>query len=114
MQVNVEAGAGSYTLGCCPDPPLIAFDDAFADGKPQTGTGVFVLIEPLEQAEDFIGILRRKADTVILNRNEPHLPLLLCLNLDARYLPRRLIFKRIGDQVLEDLAQLSRVCLYGR
>ena len=66
------AGCAFALNGLGPHLPFVAFHDSLADGQPEPGSGVFVLVKALEETKDAHRMLRLKADAVVLHRDDPH------------------------------------------
>src|SRR5438874_8229547 len=89
-----------------PDAPPVALDHLLADGKADAGAGVLTHgMQPLEQHEDALEVLRLDADAVVGDRDTPLGVFLHRRDMDAR---RRLTaeLERVADEVLEKLRQL--------
>src|SRR5688572_204237 len=86
-----------------PDTAAVTFDDLFAYRQTDPGARVlFARVQPLKDAEDPIRILRRNANAVITDRNEPFIPLVLDANVNPRS-PLTAILDGVADQVLKHL-----------
>ena len=81
--VSCRAAAGSVKrnvvpspgLGLDPDAPAVALDDLLADRQADAGARVLVAaVQPLEDDEDPLDVLRLDADAVVAHREEPGSP----------------------------------------
>src|SRR5882762_2709627 len=92
-----------------PDSPAMPFDDLFADGKPDAGSGILVSsVQSLENDKDPVEILLGNADSIIAHRKMPATRLLLDTNADLdRTFTAEL--DRIGNKVLKELGHLDAV-----
>ncbi len=84
----------------------MAVNDALDIGQPDARAFEFVsLVQPLEDAEQPIGVLHVEPDPVVSNR-EHHLPRLRrATNLDLGRRPLSGVLHGIGNEVEHDLAQ---------
>src|SRR5437870_520620 len=91
------------------------FDDLFANGQADASAWIVGAgMEPLEQGEDPLLILRLDADAVIAHAEEPLATLTHSRDMHSRRLIGPVELDAIGDQVLEQLAQLNGVALHDR
>ena len=67
-----EKSSATAGLGFHPDSPPVAGHDRLANGQPQAGAGKAVLrVQPLEQLEDPLEVLRVDPDALIRHREHP-------------------------------------------
>src|ERR1700681_3392225 len=93
-----------FEIGFHPNFTAMPLHDALADCEADTRTWNFLSVQPLEDSENPVVILRRDADAVVSDRKKPVLPFLLGRHV---YVQRSLaaILDRVADQVLEELDQ---------
>src|SRR5437660_11390764 len=96
-------------LGLDPDPAAVALHDLLADREADPGPGIIVLaVQPLEDDEDAVEVLRIDADAVVAHAEQPLAVAALGANLDLRT-GRSAELERVGDQVQEQVLELARV-----
>src|SRR5579884_527116 len=103
-------------LGLGPDAAAVALDDLAADGQADAGAGVLLLrVQPLEDDEDALQVLRVDADAVVTNPEQPLAAPRRAAGADVDHRPGGAAeLQRVADQVLEQLHQLRRVALDAR
>src|SRR5688572_23263673 len=92
----------------------MALEDSPADCKAKAGAGILVLVEPLEQAEDALGILGVESNTVISNGNRPEFTVPGGCDRDLWAGAICLVLHRIREQVLKHLGDLSGISANNR
>src|ERR1044071_2564595 len=96
-----------------PDRSAMALDDLLADREADAGAGVFPhRVQPLEDHEDALEVLRLDADAVVGDGDLPRIALVLGADVDARYAGAAEL-ERVADQVLEQLRELHVVHALG-
>src|SRR6476659_7841592 len=85
-----------------PNTSVMPLDDALANGQTHSCAGQLASVQPLENAEDPIGILRVDPNPVVFNADCPLVSSLGRPNRHVRWLTGP-IFDGISNQVLEDL-----------
>ena len=71
-----EKSSTAAGLGFHPDPPPVAGHDRLANGQPKAGASKTLLrMQPLEQLEDPIEVLRINSNTLICHRKLPFIDL---------------------------------------
>src|SRR5437868_91030 len=89
------------------------FDDLLADRQADTRSRVISpCVQPLEQGEDPFLVLRLDADAVIANTERPRTEVACGRNVHLRCFVRAVELDPVGDQVLKQLAELSRIALH--
>src|SRR5271165_4044089 len=87
--------------GIEPDPATEVVDDLAAHGQADAGTRICgPLVQPLEDEENAISVLRLDADSVIRDREHPERAVAVGRDDDARRL-LALELQRVAEQVLE-------------
>src|SRR4051812_45243821 len=89
-----------------PDPSAMPFDDALHNRKPHPSTFELIgRVQPLEYPEEILRVRRIKANAVVAHKENLFIAPLLGPHLDAcaLALPRK--FKRVREQVDENLPQ---------
>src|ERR1043165_9905826 len=96
-----------------PDAAAVALDDFLADGEPDAGARILAHgVQPLEEHEDALEVLRLDADAVVGHRDAPLARLLRRRDVDARH-GAATELERVAHQVLEELRELHLVRLDG-
>ena len=52
-----------------PNPPSVPLYDSLANGQSESGPRIGSAVQPLKQAKDLFVVLRRNANTVVLDRD---------------------------------------------
>src|SRR6266496_415664 len=106
-EVELRPGAG---LGLDPDPPAVTLDDLLADGEADAGAGVLgASVQPLEDDEDPVQILRVDADPVVAHLEAPLLAMGDGGDVDRRRLAGPAELDGVSNEVLEHLAEAAGV-----
>src|SRR6185295_5900619 len=101
-----------------PDASAVTVDDALNVG--QADAGAFKIagaMQPLEDAEKFVGVLHVEAGSVVPDKEDPVLVgglLGRASDLDAGLFPLAGVFDGVADEIGEDLAQEVAVGLDDR
>src|SRR5215469_14339091 len=91
----------------------MAFDDLFTDCQPDAGARILrPRVQPLEESEDPLYVLRLYADPIVPYAKYPALILAAGRDLHPRRHTWAAELQPIGDQVLKDLTQLRCVGLH--
>src|SRR5689334_19014140 len=87
-----------------PDLTAMPLHDPLADGEADPRTWNFLSVQPLEDSENTVVVLRCDADAVVSDREKPVRAFLLGRHMDVQ---RSLaaVFYCVADQVLEELDQ---------
>src|SRR6266568_2722364 len=106
---ELERGARAG-LGLDPDPPAVALDDLLADGEADAGAGVLGAgVQPLEDDEDPVHVLRIDADPIVPDGEQPFLAVGSGRDVDRRSHCGPAELDRVPDQVLEHLREAAGV-----
>src|SRR6185503_4538874 len=97
-----------------PDPAAMAFDDFLADRQADAGAGIFLAaVQPLEDQEDALKILRSDANPIIPHAEFPFCSRALHSNMDFWPLLASELHS-VPEQILEQLSELHFVAGHGR
>src|ERR1700722_1365629 len=114
MRESEGEGCALARYGFHPEMASVAFDNFLADCQANAGAGVFVPgVQPLEDDENPLEVLRPYADAVVLHRELPMDNVSVHGNVDFRCLETAEL-DCVADEVLEQLRQLSSVCFHHR
>ena len=90
----------------------MAFDNLLTDRQANASPGIIsARVESLEQREDPLLILRLDADAIVAHTERPHATLAHCRDVHVRRFIWAVELDAVGDQVLKQLAELSRIAL---
>src|SRR5687768_18098265 len=78
------------------------FDDALADREADPGPRDFAAVQPLEDTEDFLMVIRIDPDAVVLYGKPPHVAVACRAHMNARRLYAA-VLDRVSDEVLKYL-----------
>src|SRR5687767_15743331 len=79
-----------------PDAPAVAVDDALYDGQAHAGALIVLgAVQPLEDAEEFIGVLHVKTGAVVFHEIDALPVILPAADLDVRHGPLAAVFERV-------------------
>src|SRR4051794_2301747 len=113
-QGKPECGAVSFSLRRNPDSAAVPFYYAFADSQTDARARDLARMQPPENAENALLILRRNPDPVIPDGEEPVVVIALGSDFHLGRNSVRPVFDGVADQVLKDLHQTGAVCGYAR
>src|SRR5947207_11340852 len=109
MERRARAGRRLY-----PDAAAVAVGDPPADRQADAGAGVLLAaVEPAEHLENALGVALLDADAVVAYDDVPLTRLVDALDANLRRDVVARELDRVGDQVLQQLADLGRVALHG-
>src|ERR1700732_2005787 len=107
-------GGSCSGRGFHPDAPAVPLHDLLANRQPDAGARMgAAAVQALEHHENPLEIFRRNTDAVVLHRKVPEYAVRFSMELNLRALIATEL-DRIGNQVLEQLAQLLRIAHHHR
>src|SRR5271163_3445038 len=106
VRQNHDPGPGSDSN---PDRPAATLENASAKRKPYAGTRISARVQPFEQAEHSLTVLRLDADAVIPDDDKPFAKTALGLDVDTWRFIIAVVFDAVSDQVLEESDKGRRI-----